>query len=163
MPGVRAKELSQIMSTPKTADEKPRRSWWPFGGSTEKVEQEEDLDERGLTAPKGRATPGRRSTTTSDGNAVVRSVGGIRENFEGVQEELRKVTWPTRQEAIRLSTIVLITTVLSSLALGLIALTYSELFRLGLDQPALFLGFFVLVLVIGFILYRRSNSNTSAY
>jgi preprotein translocase subunit SecE len=127
------------------------------------VEAEEESDERGVTARKGRATPGRRSTTSSEGNAVVRSVGGIREYFEGVQEELRKVTWPTRQEAIRLSTIVLITTVLSSLALGLIALAYSELFRLGLDQPAIFLGFFILVLGIGFFLYRRSNRNTSAY
>ncbi|MBZ0303860.1 MAG: preprotein translocase subunit SecE [Anaerolineae bacterium] len=148
------------MSTQKTADEKPRRGWrsFLFGGSSSSVDDEEVVPERGVTARKGRATPGRRAATDEDeGNVVVRSVGGVREYFEGVQSELNKVTWPTREETIRLSGIVLVTTVISSLILGLVALSYSELFRLGINQPLIFLGFFVAVLVIGFVVYRRSN------
>ncbi len=146
------------MSTQKTADEKPKRGWRLFGGSSAPAADEEAVPERGVTARKGRATPGRRTTEeTDEGNVVVRSVGGVREYFEGVQSELSKVTWPTREETIRLSSIVLVTTLISSLVLGLVALAYSELFRIGLNQPAIFLGFFIAVVVIGFVLYRRAN------
>ncbi len=43
---------------------------------------------------------------------------GIIRYFQETQEELRKVTWPTREETLRLSTIVLIATIISSLVLG---------------------------------------------
>jgi preprotein translocase subunit SecE len=145
------------MSTQKTADEKPRRSWRLFGGSSVKTEEPAE-PERGTTAGKGRATPGRRSTEEVEGNAVSRGVGGIREYFEGVNSEIRKVSWPTREETRRLSIIVLITTVLASLALGLISLGFSELFAIGLTQPLIFLGFFIIVVVLGFVLYRRYNA-----
>lgn len=147
------------MSTQNTADEKPKRSWRLFGGSSAPAADEEAVPERGVTARKGRATPGRRTTEekTEEGNVVVRSVGGVREYFEGVQSELAKVSWPTREETIRLSSIVLVTTLVSSLVLGLVALAYTELFSIGLSQPIIFLGFFVAVLVIGFVMYRRAN------
>ena len=151
------------MSTQKTADDKPKRGWWPFGGSSA-GEDEDGERETSVTTRKGRATPGRRTTETHEGNAVTRVLSGTREYFEGVASELQKVTWPTREEAIRLSTIVLVATFLSSVILGLVALGYSELFQVGLSQPLVFLGFFVLVVVIGFILYRRSNrSHVSPY
>ncbi len=150
------------MSTQKTADEKPRRSWWPFGGAS-RAEEEEESVEPGMTAPKGRATPGRRTTEPDEGNAVTRTFGPVREYFDGVVEEVEKVTWPTREEAIRLSAIVLVTTVLSSIALGIIAFAYSLLFQFGLNQPMIFLAFLVLVLVVGFVVYRRSNRSVSGY
>ena len=150
------------MSTEKTADEKPKRSWWPFGGASTPLEEEEE-QERGVTARKGRATPGRRVTEDEGGNVVVRSAGGIREYIEGVQSEISKVTWPTREEARSLSSIVLVATLLSSVILGLVTLAYSELFQVGLGQPLIFLGFFVLVIVIGFVLYRRSQKQPSQY
>jgi preprotein translocase subunit SecE len=145
------------MSTQKTADEKPRRSWRLFGGSSDKTDEAAEA-ERGVTAGKGRATPGRRVTETVEGNVVSRGVGGVREYFEGVNSEIRKVSWPPREDTIRLSTIVLITTVLASLALGLISLGFSELFQIGLTQPLVFLGFFIVVVVVGFVMYRRSNN-----
>src|SRR5690606_1542281 len=110
---------------------------------------------------KGRATPGRRASDEDEGNIVTRGAGGIREYFEGVVAELGKVTWPTREEARRLSAIVLIATLLASLVLGLVALGYSELFSLGLNQPIIFLGFFVIVVVIGFVMYRRSSTRNT--
>lgn len=153
------------MSTQKTADEKPKRGWWPFGGSSSaRVEDSEVVEGRGVTAPKGRATPGRRAADEDDdeGNIVVRSVGGIREYFEGVQSEINKVSWPTREETRRLSIIVLVSTLISSLVLGVITLAYSELFRIGVNQPALFLAFFVGVLIVGFVLYRRANRSSGS-
>ncbi len=145
------------MSTQKAADEKPRRSWRLFGGSSDKPEATAET-EHGMTASKGRATPGRRSSDTVEGNIVARSVGGIREYFEGVNAEIRKVTWPTREDTRRLSIIVLVTTVLASIALGLISLAFSELFEIGLSQPFIFLGFFVAVIVVGFVVYRRFDN-----
>jgi preprotein translocase subunit SecE len=44
--------------------------------------------------------------------------------------ELRKVSWPTRQEAINLTTIVLIVIGVMSLFLGLLDLVFAEVFRL---------------------------------
>lgn len=151
------------MSTQKTADDKPKRGWWPFGGSSSDPEDDEMEEERGLTARKGRATPGRRDTEEDEGNVVVRSVGGVREYIEGVQSEISKVTWPTRDEVRNLSAIVLAATFLSSVVLGLITLGYSDLFKLGLAQPMFFLGFFVIVIVAGFVIFRRSQKRVSPY
>lgn len=44
--------------------------------------------------------------------------------------ELRKVTWPTREEAVRLTGIVLATTVAFSLFLGLVDYLLSKVFAL---------------------------------
>ena len=152
------------MSTQKTADEKPRRGWWPFGGSSSVDDEgdDEEVDERGLTAAKGRATPGRRAASDEEGgNFITRSTRGVVEYFEGVQAELNKVTWPTRDETRRLSIIVLATTIASSIALGIVAFAYSNLFRIGLAQPLLFIGFFIAVLAAGFWVYRRSNRSSN--
>lgn len=152
------------MSTQKTADEKPKRGRWPFGGSSSVEQEEEVITGPGITARKGRATPSRRSAEEEDdeGNVVVRGIGGIREYFEGVQSEINKVTWPTREETRRLSVIVLVTTLIASLVLGVITLAYSELFRIGVNQPVIFLAFFVGVLIIGFVLYRRANRSSGS-
>src|SRR5450432_880657 len=94
----------------------------------EEVEPEEELvEERGITAGKGRATPGRRSqdeVEENSGNIATRSVGGIREYLDGVGSELSKVVWPTREEWQRLTVIVLVTLFVSSVVLGAIALFF---------------------------------------
>jgi preprotein translocase SecE subunit len=51
--------------------------------------------------------------------------------FREAVEELELVRWPTRQQAIRLSTVVLIFTVVCSLAFGLV--------DLGLQSAVLFI------------------------
>ena len=50
--------------------------------------------------------------------------------FRETMGELRKVTWPTRQEAINLTTIVLIVIGVMSLFLGLLDFLFSYLFSL---------------------------------
>lgn len=47
--------------------------------------------------------------------------------------ELRKVNWPTRQEAINLTTIVLIVIGVMAVFLGTLDLAFAELFRLILS------------------------------
>jgi preprotein translocase SecE subunit len=107
---------------------------------------EEEVQDKGITPSKGRATPGRRnrSKNTDQGNIITRPVRGIREYFRGVRDELDKVTWPTRDELLRLSRIVFFVTVAASIVLGMINLAYNELFIIGLDAPWVFVIFFII-------------------
>ena len=151
------------MSAENAADQKQKRRW----GRRAEPEIEEELDAeevRGITAGKGRVTRGRRNSADEEvtGNVVTRSVGGIGEYFEGVRSELAKVTWPTREETRRLSIIVIIATILSSILLGLISLGFTELFRLGLNNPVIFLGFFIVVGALAFFFYRRNQTDNSS-
>ncbi|HEC23185.1 MAG TPA: preprotein translocase subunit SecE [Chloroflexi bacterium] len=47
--------------------------------------------------------------------------------FQETAEELRKVSWPTWEETVRLTVIVLGTTVVSAVFLGLLDLLFREL------------------------------------
>jgi preprotein translocase subunit SecE len=86
---------------------------------TEVVEAERKKD-----AP----TPGRRQKERS-GNIVTRALSPVTNYFQDTMSELRKVTWPTREDAVRLSGIVLGVTVVSALVLGI----YNYLLGIGLD------------------------------
>jgi preprotein translocase subunit SecE len=121
---------------------------------------------RGVTAAKGRATPGRRNTQEVEavGSPITRPFSGLQEYFRGVQGELDKVTWPTREETIRLSRIVLIVTIITSILLGVISLGFTLLFQGGLSNPIIFLAFFVVVgiVVFGYRRYSRARASTEA-
>ncbi len=125
------------------------------------VDDAEEVETRGLSERKGRITPGRRTLeieeTRSEGNFITRTVRGLREYFEGVRSELQKVVWPTREEARRLTGIVLSVTIAASIVLGIISLVFNEIFALGLRSPAVFVVIFVLILG-GFVYYLRTNS-----
>jgi preprotein translocase subunit SecE len=54
----------------------------------------------------------------------------IQRFFRETTGELRKVSWPTREEAINLTRIVLIVIVVSSTVLGLLDVLFSRLFAL---------------------------------
>jgi preprotein translocase subunit SecE len=53
--------------------------------------------------------------------------------FRETAGELRKVNWPTRQEAINLTTIVLIVIAAMSIFLGLLDIVFAEFFALLLS------------------------------
>lgn len=132
-------------------------------------EEEEDnvevVESRGITAGKGRATPSRRRQEEAEedtGNVATRSVGTLREYFEGVRSELGKVIWPTREETRRLTIIVLITLLVASLVLGAISLLFTELFRIGLGSPLILL-IVMFIAVAGGIFFLRYNSRRSSY
>ncbi len=158
------KENSERMSAQNTADQKQKRRW--LRRSTNEVEDVPLVQEKGVTAGKGRATPGRRTQQAEaedqEGNIVTRPIGGVREYIEGVRSELAKVSWPSREDTRRLSVIVLIATIISAIILGIISFAFTELFRAGLASPVIFVVFFAAVAVIGFILYRRANNTPSA-
>ncbi len=52
-----------------------------------------------------------------------------REFIREIRSELRKVVWPTRQEAINLTMIVIGVSAAVGLFLGLVDFTFSEMFR----------------------------------
>lgn len=158
-------------SAEKTIEEKSRRR--RRRRSTEEVEAEDveemdddDDEERGLSVAKGRATPGRRGReTVARPNIVVRFFRGIGEYFGGVRDELRKVTWPTREELTRLTIIVIIVTIAASVVLGVISFLFTELFILGFDNEIVFAIMFA-VMIGGYAAYVRMNSrgrNVSRY
>lgn len=131
----------------------------------EELEQEDAVEERGVTPGKGRATPSRRrqDDEEEDGNLATRTVGGLRGYIEGVRTELDKVVWPTREEIRRLTTIVLVALVICALVLGTISFIFTELFRLGLNSPIILLIVMVLGIAGGFVILRLSNRRTSSY
>lgn len=149
--------------------------------SKEKIAEDELLDEvegdegdeaeessgKGLTAKKGYATPGRRARAAAEAEEesgiIQRPVGAIREYFEGVISEFHKVAWPTRQDAIRLTSIVLVVMLLSALVLGVVSFSINQIFEIGLTSPIVFAVLFVIA-VGAFMLYlRNSNRGGASY
>ena len=130
-------------------------------------DESEDSEGRGLTASKGRATPGRRTQEVvevqAEGNFITRPLNNIREYWEGVRSEIQKVVWPTREESRRLTTIVLIVCIVASAILGTISAIFTSLIGIALTTPAIFFIIF-LVALVGFVYYlRQSNRRTSSF
>lgn len=145
------------MSADKTVEKKQ-----PKGRSeAEEFDEldDEDVEDRSITAGKGRATPSRRRQGEEEesGNFLTRTIRGLREYFEGVRSELEKVIWPTREEVRRLTIIVLVTLVISSLILGAISLFFTELFKIGLTAPIVLLVTMIVGVVVGIVVLRISN------
>lgn len=138
----------------------------PLGRKTEVVEEvpQPVVEAKGITAPKGRATPSRRrqeEEEEDEGNIVTRTSGGLAEYLEGVQSELQKVAWPTREETTRLTIIVLATLIVSAIILGIISAAFTELFRIGLGQPGILFAVMAVAVAAGFFVYRRNSSRRS--
>jgi preprotein translocase SecE subunit len=130
--------------------------------------EDEGSETRGITAPKGRATPGRRTQEVEEVKAetgIVSSITSpfrsIAEYWEGVRSELQKVIWPTREETQRLATIVLVVTIISSIVLGLLSLIFTAVIAAGLNSPLLVFGVIFLLAVVAFGFYLRSSNRGS--
>jgi preprotein translocase subunit SecE len=126
----------------------------------DEVEESSSPSTRGITAGKGYATPSRRRQVEAEeeeGNVATRTVGGLREYFEGVRSELGKVIWPTREETRRLTIIVLIALIISSIVLGAISLLFTELFKIGLGTPIILLVVMVVGVAGGFFILRSNQ------
>ncbi|MCA9913554.1 MAG: preprotein translocase subunit SecE [Anaerolineae bacterium] len=79
-----------------------------------------------------------------------------------VRSELNKVTWPTREEVINLTRIVLIVTLISSLVLGLISALLTLFTEIGVQNALVFVVAFAAI-VIGAIYYSRRGNTRSSY
>lgn len=77
-------------------------------------------------AKKNAPTRSKKKTTTS----TKKRSNAIQRFYRETMGELRKVTWPTRKEAINLTIVVLIVTFSMSAFLGLLDLVFGQLFRL---------------------------------
>lgn len=130
-------------------------------------DDEEEGSSRGLSERKGRATPGRRSQETEEekeeGNVLTRFVRRLSGYIEGVRSEVQKVVWPTREEVRRLTTIVIIVTIISAIVLGIISALFNAVIAAGLNTPVLIVGLVVVAIVIFAVYLRTSNRRTSAF
>jgi len=140
------------MSADEAVEKKSRRRRKGRGDDDSEIEQ---ANESGVTNRKGRATRSRRSGDEEQGgNFIVRGARDIRGYFAGVRDELDKVVWPSREDTIRLSWIVVLVTTAAALALGAISFLFTELFIIGLreDNPIVFIfaGVAAIVLYFGY-------------
>jgi preprotein translocase subunit SecE len=87
-----------------------------------KAEAEEGSERTRERARRRSASGGREAPRkgTKSRNPIIRY-------FQDTREELRKVSWPTQDETIRLSVIVLGTTVAFAIFLGLLDLLFQQL------------------------------------
>lgn len=128
---------------------------------------DDDSSERGLSERKGRATPGRRTQEVEEvkqeGNFFTRLGRRLSGYIEGVRSEVQKVVWPTREEVRRLTTIVIIVTIIASIILGIISLLFNTIIAAGLSTPAIFIIMIVVAAVAFGVYLRASNRRTSAF
>jgi preprotein translocase subunit SecE len=145
------------MSADNTLGEKPERRR-PLLRNKARAAAEEAQEEARVVAGKAKATPSRRDEDDDEKpKGIAGFFAGIRAYFEGVQSELKKVIWPTREETIRLTRVVLVMLVLSAIALGLIVLLFTELFRIGLNNPIILIIVMAVAGIIGIALARYSS------
>lgn len=127
-----------------------------------------ELVEGATTEKKNRPTPSRRggvagSETSAFQNfiekiPVVRTIYrifflGLYNYFKAAISEMRKVKWPTREETMRLTRLVLIVTVIFSIVLGALDVFYGWWFKqAALDNDTLFLIVAAGVAAIGMVL-----------
>jgi preprotein translocase subunit SecE len=110
------------------------------------------------TEKKGRPTPSRRQTARPAGTTTIESlpvIGSVAKYLRGVYSEMQKVTWPTRDETINLTQVVLAVTIAFAIGLGLLDTFYSWWFRRVFEEQ--FTTFFgigaIVLLVAGSITY----------
>ena len=75
-------------------------------------------------------------------------IGRLTTYLRGVAAEIQKVTWPTREEAQRLTSIVVVVTIAFAIVLGSIDVFYGWWFQQGVESTAIFLGVAVPVLLV---------------
>lgn len=131
-------------------------------------EDESESSRQSLTAGKGRPTPSRRTQETEnvkeEGNIVTRTVRSLGDYIQGVRSEVQKVIWPTRTETRRLTTIVIVVTIISALVLGFLSAIFNAIVVAGLNNPVLIFGVLFVVVIGAFAYYLRSaNRRTSSF
>lgn len=78
-------------------------------------------------AGKNRPTPSQREEPERKQNFIVRFFSNMRTYFQEVFAELNKVAWPTREEVMRLTGIVLAVTIVAAIFLGVVSLIFGGL------------------------------------
>lgn len=94
-------------------------------------------------------------------------LGGLMRYFRGVAAEVRKVTWPTREEARHLTVIVIAVTIVFAIALGAIDFFYGLWFQMSVGNVLGFLVTGAIFLSIGgglswYFVFREPKQSVDA-
>ncbi|MCC7208388.1 MAG: preprotein translocase subunit SecE [Anaerolineae bacterium] len=112
-----------------------------------------------VTPRKDRPTPSQREEPEHRGNVITRFFGGIRRYARETAVELNKVAWPTREEIVRLTTIVIAVTIVSALFLGTASFLFSLLVtNMAIADTSTVFGIISIVMIIvvaGLWLFRE--------
>lgn len=95
------------------------------------------------------------------GNFITRTWDNFTDYLANVRTELRKVTWPTRKEAIRLTRIVLVTLLIAALVMGAINLFFTAFVRFGIGTPVVFVVLFAVIAGVAFYRFRSDGTGRS--
>ena len=89
---------------------------------------------------------------------------GIRTYLTEVRQELNKVSWPSRDDVRRLTIVVLIVTIASSIALGLLSFLLGLVINdYGMQYPVI-LGVIFAIIIAGTVWsFRRDASSKGGY
>ena len=90
-----------------------------------------------------------KATGKTEQNFLTRAIDPVVRYLRDTRAELRKVTWPTREEAWKLTLIVLGTVVAMSIILGLADLIFAEIMRGLIVGEAIWIAVGVLVVIAG--------------
>ncbi len=116
-----------------------------------------------IAARKDRATPSQRQGKPRKEQGLINRipiVRGIAAYFRGVMGEMQKVTWPSREETIRLTWVVLGVTIAFAIVLGILDtfLTWWFTQAFSKDSEMLFLGIAAIIFVLisgGYVTLRN--------
>lgn len=122
------------------------------------------VEANATTEKKGRATPRRDQALAKSTPLIERIplVGSLVNYFRASAAEMRKVTWPTREDTIRLTRLVLAVTVVFSITLGLLDVFLGWWFRQALEDETIFLLVAAAAVVVGgtfswFAIFQRED------
>ncbi|MCU0513208.1 MAG: preprotein translocase subunit SecE [Anaerolineae bacterium] len=130
------------------------------------AEETVNAEEAGDRGGKGQITPGRRNQEDEPevpGNAVTRPFYRLWYYLQDVQAELKKVIWPTRPEAVRLTRIVLIALIISAIVMGIIGFLMNQFVTLGLNVPVILLVTFIIITGVAIYAFRRDGGGRRGY
>jgi len=120
------------------------------------------------TGGKGYATPSRRDQNEEpEDTGILASARSPFDNFreflQDVRGELSKVVWPTREEAFRMTRIVLITLIVSAVVMGVISFLMSKFVEFGLNVPIVLILAFVAIVAAAVYGIQFSGTTKRGY
>jgi preprotein translocase subunit SecE len=87
-----------------------------------------------IAGPKPAVKPGKgKDESTAPGASVMARIESAKDFFEQSKAELKKVTWPTKQETVRTGVAVLVFSVIMALYLGVVDFALSRIVALILS------------------------------
>ena len=101
------------------------------------------------------------ATETKAKNDDKNFIQNFRSYLGEVRTELNKVSWPTREDVVRLTRIVLMVTVISSIGLGALSVGMTLfLDKVGFDFPIILVVLFVIIAAVTWWSFRQGESKS---